>query len=195
MSGDGLEIERKFLVELTSDPAAVDGARILTIRQDYLVDVGTGTRRVRRTEEASDVRYHQTSKVAVAPGIRLEDEREIDEAEWTRYLTEADPASQSIAKTRYAIPGPDGRTWEIDVFDGALAGLVVAEVELESAEALAEEATPPPCIRLVADVTDDGRYTNAALARLSLDRPWIAQPGAVRRVQDARQRGGERPER
>ena len=50
---------------------------------------------------------------------------------------------------------------ELDVFSGAHDGLVLAEVEFESTEAL--EAFEPP-EWFGPEVTDDGRYTNAGLA-------------------------------
>ena len=36
-----------------------------------------------------------------------------------------------VEKTRYFWPSTDGLTWEIDEFEGRLAGLVLAEVELD----------------------------------------------------------------
>ena len=58
-----------------------------------------------------------------------------------------------------------GRTWEVDVFTGENAPLVVAEIEIESVDA---EVALPPWVG--AEVTDDPRYTNAALARLPYSR-------------------------
>jgi adenylate cyclase len=50
---------------------------------------------------------------------------------------------------------------ELDVFSGTHAGLVLAEVEFESMDAL-EAFVAPEWFGV--EVTDDGRYTNAALA-------------------------------
>jgi len=50
---------------------------------------------------------------------------------------------------------------ELDVFGGSLDGLIMAEVEFRSAEELAAFEPPDWFGR---DVTDDNRYTNAALA-------------------------------
>ena len=52
-----------------------------------------------------------------------------------------------------------GKTWEVDVFDGANAGLIMAEIEL-SAE---EEAFESPAW-IGPEVTDDDRFFNAALS-------------------------------
>jgi adenylate cyclase len=54
----------------------------------------------------------------------------------------------------------EGHTWEIDEFEGANAGLIVAEIELDDpAESFARPAW------LGAEVSDDPRYYNVALAR------------------------------
>jgi adenylate cyclase len=39
-----------------------------------------------------------------------------------------------VEKTRYVWNGLDGKAWEIDEFEGALAGLILAEIELEKTE-------------------------------------------------------------
>jgi adenylate cyclase len=61
----------------------------------------------------------------------------------------------------------NGLRWEIDVFHGENEGLVVAEVELPSADALVE---PPSWA--VEDVSDDPRYFNSNL----LTRPFSTWP-------------------
>lgn len=43
-----------------------------------------------------------------------------------------------VEKTRYFWPGTDGLTWEIDEFEGGLAGLVLAEVELQDSTQIVE---------------------------------------------------------
>ena len=62
-----------------------------------------------------------------------------------------------IEKTRFVVEH-GGHTWEIDVFEGDNAGLVVAEVELESED---EEVTLPAWAG--EDVSDDVRYYNQRL--------------------------------
>jgi adenylate cyclase len=63
-------------------------------------------------------------------------------------------------KTRHRIPFGI-HLIELDVFADELEGLVFAEVEFDSADALAA-FEPPPWFGQ--EVTDDGRYTNASLA-------------------------------
>ena len=62
-----------------------------------------------------------------------------------------------IEKTRFVVEH-EGHAWEIDVFDGENSGLVVAEIELESAD---EEFALPAWAG--EDVTGDVRYYNQRL--------------------------------
>jgi adenylate cyclase len=81
------------------------------------------------------------------------------------YEVPVDDARQMLAmcgplvqKTRHVV-AHEGHDWEVDVFEGANAGLVVAEVELASeGERFARPAWAGR------DVTADARYTNARLA-------------------------------
>jgi adenylate cyclase len=59
------------------------------------------------------------------------------------------------------VPAGDGLVLEVDVYEGDLAGLVVAEVEFPS-EAAADAWRPPAW--LGAEVTTDERYKNHRLA-------------------------------
>lgn len=68
-----------------------------------------------------------------------------------------------IRKRRHRLPGPDG-TWEIDVFSGENAGLVVAEIELDEIDRHPERPT-----WLGEDVTGDPRFANASLVRTPYD--------------------------
>lgn len=54
----------------------------------------------------------------------------------------------------------EGLTWEVDVFGGDNAGLVIAEVELDDEH---RAVSLPPWIG--AEVTGDHRYANSALSR------------------------------
>ena len=79
-----------------------------------------------------------------------------------REMMEALALPGVIHKVRHLVEH-EGHTWEIDVFAGENAGLVVAEIELEREDEPFERPS-----WLGAEVTDDGRYANAALA----ERPW-----------------------
>jgi adenylate cyclase len=92
--------------------------------------------------------------------VRVEEEIEIDGDRFERLwpLTEG----RRIEKTRYEIDAGDGLVIELDVYTGALDGLVTAEVEFDSEEA-ADAFEPPDW--LGEDVTEDLRYKNQRLAR------------------------------
>jgi adenylate cyclase len=91
---------------------------------------------------------------------RVEEEIEIEPERFERLwpLTER----RRIEKTRYEIPADGGLTVELDVYGGALAGLVVAEVEFASEDDANAFVAPAWFGR---EVTDDERYKNQRLAR------------------------------
>jgi adenylate cyclase len=94
-----------------------------------------------------------------AARTRVEEELAIEPERFERLwpLTEG----RRIEKTRYEIDGGDGLTIELDLYAGALEGLVVAEVEFDSEEAADAFSAPEWLGR---EVTDDARYKNQRLA-------------------------------
>ncbi|HEY4000042.1 MAG TPA: hypothetical protein VGO93_14300 [Candidatus Xenobia bacterium] len=64
-----------------------------------------------------------------------------------------------IRKTRHSFP-----PLVLDVFEGHLTGLLIAEVEFDSDEAMAAFQPPAWCMR---EISMDPRYTGGVLARLS----------------------------
>jgi adenylate cyclase len=146
----GTEIERKFLV---TDPSVVDGRVGTVIRQGYLSRVKERTVRVRRMGDRAFV----TIKGANVGARRGEWEYEIPAADADELLLLCE--APVLDKTRYVIDVA-GRAWEVDVFAGANAGLVMAEVELDDEAAVVE--LPAWAGR---EVTDDPRYYNANLSK------------------------------
>ncbi len=145
------EIERKFLV---ASDAWRTGARGVPYRQGYL-DTGAGcTVRVRVAGE----RAFLTIKGPPQGAVRDEYEYPIPVADAEELLGRL-CSGGCIEKVRHRVTHA-GRVWEVDEFEGANAGLVLAEVELEHPDA--EVALPS---WLGTEVTGDPRYTNAALAR------------------------------
>ena len=65
-----------------------------------------------------------------------------------------------IEKTRFYV-GP----WELDRFKGALDGLYLLEIELDDVDDPIPE--PPDGVTILREVTDDKRFTNGRLARMS----------------------------
>jgi len=148
----GIEIERKFL-------PANDGWRGLgqptLMRQGYLVADPVRTVRVRIEGERAVI----TIKSKTTGASRGEWEYEIpvpDAAELLDRLCE----QPLVEKVRHRI-GYQGHTWEVDEFQGENAGLVVAEIELDSED---EAFDTPDWIGR--EVTGDPRYYNSSLIRL-----------------------------
>jgi len=143
----GVEIERKFLVD--GDPTAgVDGTPMV---QGYVAKDGGTTVRVRIAGPKAWLTVKGPSQGATR--VEVETDIPVDEAHQLLHLCR----HGLIDKTRYRI-AVGAHTWDVDVFAGANAGLVVAEVELSSED----EAFERPSW-LGAEVTDDGRYANASL--------------------------------
>jgi CYTH domain-containing protein len=147
-----LEIERKFLVRADAwHPDAATGTRY---RQGYLCSAPDRVVRVRTAGGEGFL----TVKGATEGITRLEYEYRIPVADADELLDRLCPRPL-IEKTRYRVPWA-GRVWEVDVFEGENEGLVLAEVELPSADAAVEL---PPWAG--AEVSEDPRYYNANLAR------------------------------
>jgi len=145
----GKEIERKYLVEGDAWRSLADGKRY---RQGYLSTVKEHTVRVRTIGE----RGYLTIKGENEGITRAEFEYEIpfnDASELLDGLCER----PLIEKDRYKI-SDRGLTWEVDDFFGDNAGLVLAEVELESEDQSFEK---PDWI--AREVSDDPRYYNVNL--------------------------------
>lgn len=144
-----IEIERKFLVRSTEWRTGA-GTRLV---QGYLNRDPQRTVRVRIAGPAAFL----TIKGRLEGPARPEFEYSIplDEAQQLLTLCEG----PLIDKVRYEVQCADV-LWEIDEFHGQNAGLVVAEVELDSAD---QEFQRPDW--LGAEVTDDPRYFNSYLAK------------------------------
>jgi adenylate cyclase len=145
----GIEIERKFLVR---DRSVLRGVAGISYRQGYLSTDPERTVRIRR---AGDRGYVTIKGISRGPA-RAEFEYVIPAADADAML---DTLAQRpiVEKTRHVVEA-GGRRWEIDVFAGANEGLVVAEVELDSADAVLEIPAWAG-----AEVTTDPRYFNANL--------------------------------
>ena len=146
-----LEIERKFLVETDAWRDAVETSK--TIVQAYVAIDGDTSMRVRIYDET---RAELTVKVAVSAMSRHEFEYSIPVAD-ARAIADAS-RGRLIEKIRHIIT-IGGFVWEIDAYEGALAGLVTAEVEMGS-----ENDNPALPAWLGREVTGDPAWSNAMLA-------------------------------
>lgn len=147
-----MEIERKFLVELASFRPVGVGQRI---RQAYISDQDNVSVRVRQTDEA----YSISVKSALDLTRRHEVEIRIEPGQ-AEVLFAHCIRSAIVDKRRFTEDAGSGLVWEIDVFEGDNAGLVVAEVELPAADYPIEK---PGWIG--EEVTEDPRYLNSELAK------------------------------
>jgi adenylate cyclase len=145
-----MEVERKFLV---SHPPDLAGSDADEIEQGYLAIGAEGEVRLRRKGS----RLLLTAKRGAGLS-RQEAEIELDDERFNRLwpLTEG----RRLQKRRHVVPHGDLRI-ELDVYEGDLEGLVVAEIEFPSEEE-ANEFDPPAW--LGEEVTGDHRYLNETLA-------------------------------
>ncbi|MBT8320994.1 MAG: CYTH domain-containing protein [Eudoraea sp.] len=146
------EVERKFLVN--SEQFRTEAESELQIQQGFLNTDPERTVRVRLQNGAGKITVKGISDQA---GIsRFEWEQDITEHEARQLLKLCTRAI--ITKTRYRIPC-GAHVFEVDVFKGDNAGLIVAEVELEDPD----EAFERPAW-LGQEVTGDPKYYNAQLS-------------------------------
>jgi adenylate cyclase len=150
-----VEIERKFLV--ISDAWKEQVSRFVLFRQGYLTqsnDKTTATSSVRVRIEGDQANLNIKSMTL---GVqRLEYEYSIPLAEANEMLDKL-CTKPLIEKTRHYIQHGE-HTWELDVFMGDNAGLIVAEIELASED----EVFMHPAW-LGAEVSQHERYYNVCL--------------------------------
>ena len=142
------EIERKFLVQRELWQPKDEGRHIL---QSYLCTDPERTVRIRISQETGYLTIKGKNE-----GIRrteFEYEIPLEDAKELMKLCELPPIEKRRHREQLG-----GSVWEIDVFEGANKGLVLAEIELPSVDAgfeLPEWAGQ--------EVSDDDRYYNANL--------------------------------
>ena len=149
-----IETERKFLVQDEGFKAqAVENHRI---RQGYIAHDDGRTVRVRMWDDKG---------VLTIKGPTMGDEG-MSRYEWERELTREEAEDLfllckpgTVDKTRWIIPA-GARKFEVDEFHGENEGLVMAEIELGSADETFERPS-----WLGKEVTGDKRYYNSYLAR------------------------------
>jgi adenylate cyclase len=155
------EIERKFLVheDLWRAAAAGPNVRRERFRQGYISLEPGRTVRVR----AAGARAWLTLKGERTGLTRYEFEYAVPAAD-AEAMLEVLCQPPLIEKTRHFVEHA-GHTWEVDVFEGENAGLIVAEIELSRAD----EAFETPAW-VAQEVTDEDRYANSRLSQLPYSR-------------------------
>lgn len=145
------EIERKFLVK--SDGWRSEVSSSSDFLQAY---VASGDDRSVRVRIIDGKRAKLTIKIGEHLFAR-------DEFEYEIPLADAEEMAQNaigvvLEKTRHEVEH-GGYTWEVDVYDGAYKGLIVAEVEVEE-----EGALPDIPDWIGREITGDWRYSNMVMA-------------------------------
>ncbi len=148
----GLEIERKFLVYKDRwDPSKASS--LSHIRQGYIPAEGA-TVRIRLRDDRAYLTIKGKSSDEGVSRYEFETEISTDEARELLKLCH----KGLVDKHRYLVES--GRhTFEIDVFHGENEGLIVAEVELSSAD---EEYQKPDFVGM--EVTGDAHFRNSFIA-------------------------------
>jgi CYTH domain-containing protein len=153
------EIERKFLVLSDEWRKHADGGK--KMRQAVILAEPDRSIRVRLIDGK---KARLTLKIDRNRISRHEFEYEIPMSDAREMLRLAN--GSAIIKTRYEVPHK-GFVWEVDVYEGAFEGLVVAEVEMKS-----ERDKPPLPHWVGVEVSDDRRFSNRAIAEGSLGQDW-----------------------
>ncbi|MCW8888797.1 MAG: CYTH domain-containing protein [Gammaproteobacteria bacterium] len=143
------EIERKFLIDLDRLGKLTGGS---SIKQGYISTKDLTTVRIRIKGEQGFLTLKGENRGA----SRLEFEYPIPvtDAEEILHTLCSRPL---IEKNRYEVKH-NNWLWEIDIFEGDNSGLVIAELELETEDAVVDL---PDWVRV--EVTGDPRYYNANL--------------------------------
>ncbi|MFY7695611.1 MAG: CYTH domain-containing protein [Cyanobium sp.] len=158
-----LEIERRFLV--TGDAWHVHVGWVAELRQGYLQSREDGlTTRIRLQQEGSEEEKAWLTIKAVSDGASVATRHEF---EYAIPVADAEAllalSSWRLEKRRHGLLLPGGGEWVLDVFRGANAPLLIAEVELLHADQ--EVVIPPWC---GPEITGLHQLSNASLAR----QPW-----------------------
>jgi adenylate cyclase len=146
----GSEVERKFLIETLPDELSVESES--DVVQGYLA-TGLDEVRIRRRGDDHVLTVKRGSGLT-RNEVEVPLSRESFEQLWA--LTEG----RRIEKTRFTTP-VEGAVAEVDVYGGALAGLVTVEVEFDNADD-ARVFSPP--FWFGPELTGDSRYSNQSLA-------------------------------
>jgi adenylate cyclase len=147
----GTEIERKYLV--VGDSWRAEAVASTRIVQGYLASTDRCTVRVRVKGEKAFITVKGSTR-----GISRSEFEYLVPVDDAQAMLDEMAQGPVIDKVRHRIPVGE-HEWELDVFAGANAGLVMAEVELSDPTESFELPT-----WVGAEVSDDPRYYNVNLA-------------------------------
>jgi CYTH domain-containing protein/CHAD domain-containing protein len=146
------EIERKFLIP--APPDRVRAGEGTQIEQAYLAITDEVEVRLRRSGSET--------RLTVKGGhgdVRQEIEFAVEAQEFEELWSLS--ADRRLEKTRLEVPLENGLVAEVDIFEGVLEGLVIAEVEFDSEDAK-RDFEPPAWFG--DELTGDQRYANQTMA-------------------------------
>jgi adenylate cyclase len=146
------EIERKFLLANDNWRKLADAGQHLA--QGYLIGAAQASVRVRIEGEQANLNIKSATL-----GIHRQEYEYLIPLEEAREILDTLCEKPIIEKVRYHVKHGK-HTWEIDVFEGDNAGLIVAEIELEHVD---EEFVHPEW--LGKEVSEDVRYYNVNLVK------------------------------
>lgn len=149
-----MEIERKFLPDMDRLPFRPQDFPRRHIEQGYLCTEPVV--RIRRDNDDYFLTYKSKGHM-----IREEYNLPLDKQGYEHLKAKAD--GRIIVKTRYVIPLDGGLSLELDIFEGDLAPLVLAEIEFPD-EQTARSYQPPEW--LGKEVTESAQYHNSTLSRI-----------------------------
>jgi len=171
-----LELERKFLLRAVHLDQVPNKA-VSHIWQTYLATStsrhgGEERVRARAYSDGTTMYTHTLKRATDTLGAREELERAITKKEYDVLLGRADPSLFPIAKTRVCVSDHNA-VYEVDVYGGALKGLLILEVEVDD---LAKPITFPDWAEVDHEVTGDSKYSNYALShRISITSGWVKE--------------------
>jgi adenylate cyclase len=146
------EIERKFLLANDNWRKLADAGQHLA--QGYLIGAAQASVRVRIEGDQANLNIKSATL-----GIHRQEYEYLIPLEEAREILDTLCEKPIIEKVRYHVKHGK-HTWEIDVFEGDNAGLIVAEIELEHVD---EEFAHPEW--LGKEVSEDVRYYNVNLVK------------------------------
>ncbi|MDO4487765.1 MAG: CYTH domain-containing protein [Eubacteriales bacterium] len=148
----GYEIERKWNPSMEDARRLAEGAPFKEIVQGYVCT--DPVIRIRRDGDE----YYVTVK---GKGTLKREEINLPVTKEAYDELMEKSSGRIISKRRYRIPY-EGRTIELDFFNGKYEGLLILEIEFENEEE-ARDFNAPECFG--AEVTGDYRFTNAYLSQ------------------------------
>ena len=159
---NAVEIERKYIIE-KPDIGVIEkmnGYTVSDIVQIYLPAAAGQTHRVRSRSYGDKTVYIETRKIRIDKMSVTEIERELDKEEFLRLSENILEGTRPIIKRRHTFD-MGGVIAEIDVYP-EWERTCIMETELPSRDT---EVKMPSFIRIIAEVTGDKRYSNAAMSR------------------------------